>query len=394
MAIGRERARISRSLATAAVFAVVLVMPALETLFGLDRTPPPQEKRQLATIPGTPKTLNALASFPGAFDAYLGDHFGFRPLLIRLHARVAVRWLGVAPSPAVEVIVGKKGWLYFTGDDALASIEGRNLLSESELAAWTRALRQRGRWLERRGSHYLIVVPPDKGTIYPEYLPGWVRPTRHGTRLDQLLNALRGCPEVTAVDLRPAVRAYKRLTPVYTASDTHWTAAGAYAAYDATVSALERWFPRARPAPPASFNLAWATSDGGDLALMTDTQGLVKERLLWISPKAGVRSRTVPPGDYVHLRPWPALQDPVVTVCDDGDIPRAVIFRDSFFPISLFSEHFGRAVYLWIDNFEAAVIEREEPDLVIQEVAERLLGSLDLANPPEVAAVSVKPGQD
>ncbi len=389
----RARARAAAEILTGTVFVVLLAMPALDIVARVDRTKPPEEKRALAQAPGLPRSWRAAAALPAAFDAYLGDHSGFRSFLIRLHARIAVRWLGVAPSPAVEVIVGKEGWLYFTGNDALASIEGRNLLSESELGAWTRAFRQRGRWLERRGSHYLIVVPPDKATIYPEYLPDWVRPSSHGTRLDQLLHELRGDPDVMAVDLRPAVREFKLVAPTYSATDTHWTTVGAYAAYEASVSALSRWFPDVRPAPPTSFDISWSTAEGGDLAFMTDIQGLVTERLLWATPRSGTGYRTLPPGDYARMRPWPKLEEPVVTASDHGAIPRVVVFRDSFFSPPFFSEHFGRGVYLWINNFDASVIDREKPDLVIQECAERLLGSLDIANPPAVAAMDVKPAR-
>jgi hypothetical protein len=56
-------------------------------------------------------------------------------------------------------------------------------------------------------------------------------------------------------------------------------------------------------------------------------------------------------------------------------LPRAVIFRDSFFSsvVPFTSEHFSRAVYLWQNDFDAEVVQHEHPDVVIQEIVGRHL---------------------
>jgi len=56
-------------------------------------------------------------------------------------------------------------------------------------------------------------------------------------------------------------------------------------------------------------------------------------------------------------------------------LPRAVVFRDSFASrlAPYLSEHFGRVVYLWQNNFDAEVIRRERPDVVIQQIVGRHL---------------------
>ena len=56
-------------------------------------------------------------------------------------------------------------------------------------------------------------------------------------------------------------------------------------------------------------------------------------------------------------------------------LPRAVIFRDSFFSrlAPFTSEHFSRAVYLWQNDFDANIVSQEHPDVVIQEIVGRHL---------------------
>ncbi|MGD1147432.1 MAG: hypothetical protein ABR961_05745 [Thermoanaerobaculaceae bacterium] len=392
----RVRVRAAVSLLTGIVFVGLLVLPALDSALGVDRTTPPQEKRELAPRPGLPRSLRSIAELPKAFDAYLADHFGFRSLLIRLHSRVAVCWLGVPPSPNVEILVGRHGWLFFTGDESITYIEGRNPFSESDLEAWRRSLRQRNEWLARRGIRYLVVFAPGSPSIYPEHLPRWVRPSPHGTRLDQLMGAMQRCPEVPVLDLRPALLGIKKLAPAYSPTDTHWNMVGAWAAYDGIMKALTRWFPQAQPTPPSGFDVAWGRGPGGDLAAMAGIQGLVSEPIVWVAPRTPSRWRTLPSGDYATLRAWPKLQEPVITVRDHGDIPRVVVFRDSFSValVPYLSEHFGRAVYLWIQDFEASPIEREKPDLVIQEYTERLLSVLNPATWPDLAAEPMKPARN
>ena len=64
-----------------------------------------------------------------------------------------------------------------------------------------------------------------------------------------------------------------------------------------------------------------------------------------------------------------------MTEIDDPSLPRAVIFRDSFVSrlVPFLSEHFSRAVYLWQNDFDAAAVEHEHPDVVIQEIVGRHL---------------------
>ena len=65
----------------------------------------------------------------------------------------------------------------------------------------------------------------------------------------------------------------------------------------------------------------------------------------------------------------------LVTEIDDASLPRAVIFRDSFVSrlVPFLSEHFSRAVYLWQNDFDAAEVQKEHPDVVIQEIVGRHL---------------------
>ena len=63
----------------------------------------------------------------------------------------------------------------------------------------------------------------------------------------------------------------------------------------------------------------------------------------------------------------------IVTEIPGSQLPRAVVFRDSFTSAMApyFSEHFSRVVYLWRNDFSVEEIEKEHPDAVLQEIVGR-----------------------
>ena len=77
-----------------------------------------------------------------------------------------------------------------------------------------------------------------------------------------------------------------------------------------------------------------------------------------------------------------------ITEIAGSNLPRAVVIRDSFMSAvaPFLSEHFSRAVYVWRNDFDAASIEAEHPDVVIQEIVGRHL--YDYVPTPELIPVN------
>src|SRR5512137_1943070 len=87
--------------------------------------------------------------------------------------------------------------------DELRYFLGCNLMSEETMAHWLLMLTERQHWLERRGIAYLLVIAPNKSTIYPEYMPA-IYPRGRRTRLDQMTGFVeRNAPGFPWLDLRP-----------------------------------------------------------------------------------------------------------------------------------------------------------------------------------------------
>jgi hypothetical protein len=349
------------------VFLVAICLPAADALLDLDPTRL-SEKRRLAPAPVSRLSQPIEVSYTGAFESWWNDSFGFRRSLVVAYSR-ALLSLGVSSTPSV--IVGKSGWLFFAGDEALASYRAVQPLTEAEVTRWQGRMERRQAWLAERGIRFLVVIAPNKETIYPEYMPARLNRVRETTRLDQIVSHLRERSSVAILDPRAALRSAKAGGTVYFRTDTHWNDAGAWLLHREIVARLHAWYPEveARPAVPI-VRVRWGWS--GDLATMLGLEGRIGEDPLLLAPPRV--SRAADPG----ARPLDPQGRLSAAERSTASRLRVVMFHDSF-GVSLqplLSESCSRIVFSagptdWRLNFDPALVERERPAVVIQEIAER-----------------------
>jgi len=341
--------------ALTAIFVVIISLPLAANLAGVDGADPGAEHRELATWKDGP-------------TAWFDDHFGFRSALVRWYGESRLFWLGVSPSAAV--IVGHDGWFFYADDKAVEDYANAELLDDAAIANWREAVLRARNWLQARGIGYVFTIAPDKPVLYGEDVPSTIARIHDTSRADQLFVALQDTG--LAVDPRPALFEAKQRERLYQKTDTHWNDRGALIAYQQIINAV-----RARvPATPAAwtrhdFEAVERTTEGMDLAGMMGLTRVLHETDLALVPIRPRRARVVEPAGGHEMDEEGRL----VTEIDDPSLPRAVIFRDSFVSrlVPFLSEHFSRAVYLWQNDFDAAEVQKEHPDVVIQEIVGRHL---------------------
>ena len=358
-----------------ALFVIATTLPMLGILTGWGRNDTGWiENRRLKAFPRLALARREIKNFRKDFESWFNDNFGWRTSLVRSHIRLAI-WLGVSPTP--KVVLGKQGWLYYDGEpnETFIDICYRSVkpFTVSELETWQTALEERRRWLAKHGIPYLVVFVPNKETIYPEFLPDAVKKLRETTRLDQLIDYLRCNSDLEVLDLREALLVGKKRAQIYFRTDTHWNNLGAYIAYEQIINSLARRFPSLRVMPldllhpSASFQKM-----GGDLANML---GLVEEFPEGMTIKFDLsgmsRKVNLPPDDPEA----PPERQPFAMENQDPSLPRAVMFRDSFATllVPLLSEHFARIAYVWSREMKTDMILKEKPNVVIEEITERLI---------------------
>lgn len=348
------------------LFLASLGMPLLGTFLGLDPLQAFNEKRRLAALPDWPRNYSQAASFlPGVFSFYR-DHFGFRRSSI--HGLMLAEVGLFHTSGNSNVIIGDDGWLYLRLNDGPGSSQYSKIapLSESELNRWQYLLEQRRGWLAKRHISYLVVIVPEKQPIYPEFLPMPMRRLQYNQWANQLVGRLKssGSP-VRILDLQPYLLQAKSREPDYWKADTHWNQYGIYVGYQAIMNEIHRILP-GKPLiilGPDDFARFSAKGVGGDLANMLGVPELFNERFNAMTP----RNQKLP------LR---GAEDSLYELNGDPRMPRLVMYHDSFgFElIPLMARSFSHGAYYWgKHNMRADFIAAEQPDLVIDEFAERFL---------------------
>ena len=329
------------------------------------------ENRALAPWP----TLAPNGAFVAAFDRAFADRFGGRNLLLRLHNRALVRLFGVSPAP--NVLIGNDGWLFFKGEDGLAFdryYRGTLPVPDAQLQSVVDELRRRERFLASRGIAYVVTIAPDKATIYPEHLPHWATRAAQHSPLDRLTRMIRASGSLHYVDLRQPLIAAKSHLRVYYATDSHWNSIGARIAYGELMGAVGDVLGSRSPAPARVTMPPYVPAVDvyhGDLARMTGDIDRFPE------PDYAPLWKILAAADTHCGKRIDAGQDAGFEwyACGRPGLPRAVVYRDSMaIPlVPMLSENFSHVVYVSSQRLDPAFIQREKPDVVIEEMVERAM---------------------
>ena len=198
-------------------------------------------------------------------------------MLISLHNQLHYHLLGTSGSPLV--VAGKEGWMYYTGKGGIGfSTEnyfGRFPFDHDPLFRnIKREFESKKEFLKAMGIPYLLVIAPDKWSIYPEYLPdGYDTATE--SLVDQLLKYLEEESSIEILDLRTPLREAKPMGHrLYFKYDSHWNNYGVFWGYSAISELLAEKFPIIRTHKLADFTLERINTSGGDLSLMLGVSGL------------------------------------------------------------------------------------------------------------------------
>ncbi len=262
-------------------FFVAIWVPLLEMHFNFFRGLEYTENRDLAVAPDIRHF--SLSKFPKEYENFFGDHIGFRTTLIRVNNILRVNLFGV--SPIASVVFGKDSWMYYRSE-ALADgvtfndAAGALPLSDAELKKLCGNVERNRRIFSENGIFYLVVIAPNKNTIYEECLPENLRRCRGRTRMDQFMDYMKTHSTVKILDLRAALSEAKKQFPTYYKTDSHWNRYGAYVGYREIMKEFIDAFGRGAPLSIRDGAVSVRTaSPAGDLAQMLMMEDLMREDL-------------------------------------------------------------------------------------------------------------------
>ena len=272
-------------------------------------------------------------------------------------------------APSEFVAAGKDGYLFYTRQDdgdPVGCYQGTNLYSREELQAFKDNCMAQTDVLRQEGMELIILIVPDKGRIYSEYMPDQYGLPPEEYRALQVYRCLKEETDLIVVyPYDELMQAKASLgVPLFNKTDTHWNAVGAYVGSAALLRETGNSLP---DLSDEGITVIKGEPVAGDLAEMLGLTGK-------------------PDFDYVvqgydtHGMEALAWEFTGVFVFHsyDSDPRKVYVIRDSFashlapYVGSRFQDTYWRHIstYTWED------LADQNPDIVIYETAERYLDHL------------------
>lgn len=308
---------------------------------------------------------------PGITVSTISKEFLWRESLVENYRKLKYT-LGDKVYP--NAVIGKGGWIFHTENLSLRNYQKYDPLGVSNIKTVVRALGAIDEKVKAYGGTFLVVVPPDKSTVYPQYMPDEIPVIGDVTSLDRLVDRVNNFTDIQLVDLRPVLINASEESLVYYKTDTHWNCIGAYYAYEEILSRLAGLSPELTVHSITDFTITDSPGGQLDLAKMIEVDTI--ENFMSATPKFSVEISQSP-------NPFPEYETLQMFVNDNTELPGLIIFHDSFYPVCLdayLKPAFGQTISMPYSDIELSdmlkLIEVEQPKVVILEFAERLLEEL------------------
>jgi hypothetical protein len=252
-----------------------------------------------------------------------------------------------------NMVIGKDEGFYFTGEASIPDFQRTSVINVSKMKRLTKFFNNVNQQVSSYGGTLLIVIPPNKITIYPHFMPDEIPVLGEISSLDRLINYLNENSDIRIIDLRSSLIEASSASPVYYQTDTHWNCYGAYFAYQSILSKIGQTYPQVMPRPIDDFDIILSESQPLDI---TRSLGLdIKESLQSIVPK--------------------------FSADDSRDISlNLLMFHDSFYNACLnqyLDTAFGEIISIPYNDVHEKdylqVIDTQKPDIVVIEFLERYI---------------------
>lgn len=344
---------------------IIISLPII--FFNSKKTVSEKEKRTLAEKPKIIKDNHLNGKIFTEYDDYFQDHLGLRDQLIQIDTCNPCK---IKVSTTIgRAIEGKNGWYFYTDPsdgNNLMDFYKRNLFNEIQIEQFSKKICETVEWCKEQNIDCIFLIGPNKHTIYGENYP-YERPDgiTRADQITQIFNTLG----VNYVFPRDYIVSKKREFnyPLYYETDTHWNQAGAYLASTLLKEKIQNIFPETK-FPEIEYDISiYESETGGDLLPMLKL-AQAKSTQISLTPIGHSNNDFY---SYVTNEG----RDNVHTKGANKRLPRALIYRDSFFSAlePFVSPLFSEAEYHW-KNFETSdkdYVLKYKPDIIIFESVER-----------------------
>ncbi|MFY9589623.1 alginate O-acetyltransferase AlgX-related protein [Rickettsia endosymbiont of Halotydeus destructor] len=330
------------------------------------------ENRNLASLPSLGLLIKSPQKFTKEYEKYFEDNFILHSVCIKIN-----NWLKrhiFKTSSKKVVLLGKNNWLFYNAKndgEPIADYLGTNLFTLEELNIISNKLISWNNWMQKKGIIFIIMIPPNKEEVFSEFLPNSINKKAKNslTRVQQLIDHLDN--KLKIIYSINKLQKSKYLGKLYYCTDTHWTPLGAFLYYQDLYQELHEHFSSIPYSNLDDFRVKMNSLEFiGDLANMIT----LDEKEFYTE----IIHNPVIPYSITSLPNESLPSSTIVTKTDNLSLPKAVIFRDSFFInlLPFVAPNFSKSTYIWNYEIDYKLIEQEQPNVVILEIVERHIGLL------------------
>lgn len=318
------------------------------------------EKRELASWPVL--SGENLSEYPSQVEAFINDHAPFRQKFLDAYARLNLDVFDSIDS--ADVIKGKSGWLFYTGNESVDDYIGTNLFKENELEMITEKL-LRLRDTYAHGKEFIFMVAPNKEIVYSQYMPDSYPRSHDNGKAWQLVRYLREHSDIKVIYPAELLKEEGKDSLLYYKTDTHWNSAGGFLAVQELIGAAG--------GEKAGLNDVFIDYEPGTAGDLGDLFHMPADYCLDYDTEIS--------GYYEEAEPETILNENGIICVETSDAPdprKLVMIRDSFAigMIPTVSRYYKSSVYIEWQAASPQVLE--EGDVFVYEIVERQLGRIPL----------------
>lgn len=185
-----------------------------------------KENRQLAQFPN----VNPFhEDFAEQMDKYINDRIGLREYALKIYSRIN---LFDRINLKSNVITGQNGWLFLNNEsDVVTYFQRVDTFTSKKLNAIKVLIEDNIKFCQDNGIDFILVIPPNKSTVYPEYYNKYIykKPGKDNYLILKEYITQNFPNEHIIMPYDELVNSNHPVS--YFSTDTHWNSIGAFTTY-------------------------------------------------------------------------------------------------------------------------------------------------------------------
>ena len=354
-------------------FLTLISLPLADYVFNILPENVNNEKRELVIKSSTAGRLKRIRNTISEYE----NNFNGRSLLVKSFIEMKKKIPGNSPLPQ-KVVIGNEGYYYLVDYNCMDDYRNVRKWSEGELKLFVHKLLENKKYLEKMNIPYVIVIVPDKQRIYPEFIPKYITKISNLSQLDIVKSYLYiNKIDLNLVDLGPILLENKNLN-LYLKRDSHWNSLGAFIGYQYHMNRISQQYPIHYDTICKTKIIDYIENDL-DLAKLLGESFYATENSKKVVLLCPQKVKNFDPGFFIPDYIKEKKPNYIISKENIHGKGKLLMFRDSYtgYWSDYFVSNFNKSVFVWKYDFDTTMVSKFNPDIVIQEVAERHLNLLN-----------------